>query len=192
MGVDALRASDATVQPSASSSDHDDEQWETRLDVKPELEAPDTLRSMMVIVVDDDPDCRNMMASVLELYGAHVLTAPGAKLALNLLAQHGADAIVTDLMMPGEDGYWLLHQARTIGGQTAALICVSGVASSTRDVLGAGFDRFLRKPIDPDELARLLAETLRLRRDREVPQRLLHATVPGTASEEPGQLQREG
>ena len=141
--------------------------------MNPELEAADRLRSMVVIVVDDDPDCRNMMATVLDLHGAHVLTAPAAKLALHLLALHGVDALVTDLMMPGEDGYWLLHQARSIGGQVA-VICVSGVAASRGDVLGAGFDGFLRKPIDPDELVLLVAETLRLRRGQQAPQPLLH------------------
>ena len=143
--------------------------------MNPELEAADSLRSMVVIVVDDDPDCRNMMATVLDLHGAHVLSAPGAQLALHLLARHGADAIVTDLMMPGEDGYWLLHQARNIGGQTVAVICVSGAATTTGEVLGAGFDGFLRKPIDPDELVRLVAETARLRRGQQAPGPLLHA-----------------
>jgi len=117
------------------------------------------LRGMVVIVIDDDNDSREMMAAVLELYGAHVVTAPGAKVALHLLRQQRADAIVTDLMMPGEDGYWLLHQLRHFESLAVPIIAVSGVVTSATDVLHAGFDAFLRKPIDPDDVVRLVAET---------------------------------
>jgi CheY-like chemotaxis protein len=113
---------------------------------------------MVVIVVDDDKDSRELVATVLELYGAHVVTAPGAKVALDLSRQHRADAIVTDLMMPGEDGYWLLHQLRHFE-RLVPIIAVSGVVTSAHDVLHAGFDAFLRKPFDPDDVVRLVTET---------------------------------
>jgi CheY-like chemotaxis protein len=122
-------------------------------------ESTEPLCGMVVIVVDDDNDSREIVATVLELYGAHVVTAPGAKVALHLLRQHRADAIVTDLMMPGEDGYWLLHQLRHFERLAVPIIAVSGVVTSANDVLHAGFDAFLRKPIDPDDVVRLVAET---------------------------------
>jgi CheY-like chemotaxis protein len=62
-------------------------------------------------------------------------------------------------MMPGEDGYWLLHQLRHFESLAVPIIAVSGVVTSANDVLDAGFGAFLRKPIDPDDVVRLVAET---------------------------------
>jgi DNA-binding response OmpR family regulator len=69
-------------------------------------------------------------------------------------------------MMPGEDGYWLVHELRHVERLAVPIIALSGVVTSANDVLHAGFDAFLRKPIDPDEIVRRVAEARPSSRER--------------------------
>jgi CheY-like chemotaxis protein len=85
-----------------------------------------------------------------------VATAGGAREGLKLVEAGRFDVLVTDLTMPHDDGYWLLDRVRAMLGEIP-VVSISGVATHRTAVLGAGFDAFLRKPVEPDELVGVVA-----------------------------------
>ena len=70
------------------------------------------LTGLQVLVVDDDPDALTMMREILEAAGATVISADSGRAALSALDEHTPDAIVSDLGMPGMDGFELLAELR--------------------------------------------------------------------------------
>src|SRR2546421_9014704 len=71
--------------------------------------SPMELDGATVLVVEDDDDTREVMRAMLELCGATVLVAQSARTGLEEFLRSRPDAIVSDIAMPGEDGYWLLR-----------------------------------------------------------------------------------
>jgi CheY-like chemotaxis protein len=111
------------------------------------------LDGIHVLVVDDDADTRELAVQALEHYGALVTTVPSATQAVKALERFLPDIVVSDLAMPGEDGYWLLREIRAMPGERARRIRVIAVTAfgseHPRDrALNAGFDEYLRKPLD--------------------------------------------
>jgi len=101
-------------------------------------------------VVEDDPDSLELLRAVMEQRGAVVVSAPDATSALEKLTHVRPDVLVTDMSMPGRDGWWLMHEARTQGLLTGvAAVAVTAVTLTPQQVREAGFDVYLRKPIDP-------------------------------------------
>jgi CheY-like chemotaxis protein len=115
------------------------------------------LGSARVLVVDDMVLMLDVVAAMLERHGATVLTADTAEKALTLLQEWRPDAMVSDIDMPGKDGYWLIAQVRALpaerGGETpaAALTARTGPEDRAR-ILRAGFQYHLPKPFDPTAL----------------------------------------
>ena len=113
-----------------------------------------TLQGRHILVVDDDDDARQVIASMLRLFGARVTAAATAEEAL--LTKERCDGVVTDLAMPGQDGYALLRQLRADGRwqgvPVVALSAMGGIESRSR-AMDAGFDEFLEKPIEATVLA---------------------------------------
>jgi two-component system, NarL family, sensor histidine kinase EvgS len=115
-----------------------------------------------VIVCDDDPVSRVLMAQILRLRGYKTLEAGDGASALAHWRDHGAHALVTDLNMPGMQGTELIHQLRAAqsvspgAARLVAIIC-SGNPVAEADLPGLDFDAFLLKPLNMD----LLVETLR-------------------------------
>ena len=111
---------------------------------------PTLLDGIVVVVVEDDPDSRDLLTAVMAQRGAVVVPASDATSALEMLTQVRPNVLVTDMSMPDRDGWWLMHEARTqgllIGVGTVAVTAVSLTPQQVRD---AGFDVYLRKPIDP-------------------------------------------
>ena len=117
-----------------------------------------------VLVVDDDADTREMLASVLDAAGARVHAAASAEEALGFGVEMRPDAIVTDIAMPGQDGYDLIRDLRAALGSRAprvriALTAFAGSGDHER-ALEAGFQRHISKPFDPLALVALLEEML--------------------------------
>lgn len=125
--------------------------------------APSALR---VLVVDDDADTTESTAMLLSLYGHRVATACGGSEALLAAAADPPDVILTDLLMPGVDGYELARRVRDVtAGKPPVLVAVTGLASESdrKRSESAGFDLHLTKPVDPpllNGLLRRLARTL--------------------------------
>jgi CheY-like chemotaxis protein len=122
------------------------------------------LKGLRVLVVDDDEDTLALLALVLKRAGAEVVTAADAPAALESFKGERPDVLLSDIGMPGEDGYDLLREVREFerargGPRTRAVALTAYAAPSDRDrALAAGFQRHVPKPIDPTELVEAIAE----------------------------------
>jgi signal transduction histidine kinase len=131
-----------------------------------EVAASPTTSSMLagvrLLVVDDEPGARELIANVLQGYGAEVCLAESGQAALTKLFEQRPHVLVADLGMPGMDGYALIEQVRALdpdfGGQTPA-IAVTGYASPLDRLraLTAGYQNHVAKPVEPQELAIVIA-----------------------------------
>ena len=130
-----------------------------------ELFGPDSLQDLRVLVIDDEPDARELVATVLRLRGAEVLIAASADQALELLEQNAPHVLVSDIGMPLTDGYALLRRIRARPHESAAIPAVALTAYAREQdrklAFDAGFQAYLSKPVDPDALARLVAAVAR-------------------------------
>jgi CheY-like chemotaxis protein len=121
------------------------------------------LQGLTVLVVEDDEDTREVLKVMLEMCGARVLCADSARAGLQAFTRDHPQAIVSDIAMPGEDGYWLIGELRRELGvppekvPAVAVTAFSGQHPRAK-ALAAGFQAHLAKPIDPDELCRTVAQ----------------------------------
>jgi signal transduction histidine kinase/ActR/RegA family two-component response regulator len=129
--------------------------------VDPAMAAHD-LSGITVLVVDDMADTLELTARMLTARGANPLVAGGAEHALSLLQAARVDVVVSDIAMPGIDGYELVRRMRAQG------LCVPVVALTafTREedrqrALREGFGAYVRKPLEPAALAAAIAQVLR-------------------------------
>jgi signal transduction histidine kinase/ActR/RegA family two-component response regulator len=122
------------------------------------VEPPPLLRGLSILVVDDNAEDREFVRTSLEHYGAVVRTAASAQEARERFRLDRPDVIVSDLMMPDEDGLELIRQIRAmderLGRLTpAAALSALARADDRRRALNAGYQMHVTKPIDPLELA---------------------------------------
>src|SRR5947209_9679766 len=121
---------------------------------------PVSLARMRVLVVDDDPDARELVRVMLATYGAEVLVAASADEAMEVIARGPVDALVSDIGLPSEDGYALIRRVRALPATARlpalALTAYASVADQRR-ALESGFQRHVTKPVEPAELAAVLA-----------------------------------
>jgi len=120
------------------------------------------LDGVRIVVVDDDADTRDMLAVALRNHGAEVQVVASAAEAMTALTDVPADVLISDISMPGEDGYSLVRRLRTEGGRirALALTALARVEDGER-ALAAGFQRCLAKPVDPAELATVVRALIR-------------------------------
>ncbi len=126
----------------------------------------ESLVGVQVLVVDDDPEACELLATILGYCGALVTTARSADAALTSVSSVVPDVIVCDIVMERHDGYWFLSELRKQpGGAGVPVIAVTGYNEVHRAerTLSAGFNGHVRKPIDPWELARLVGALARPR-----------------------------
>ena len=132
----------------------------------PQEEVRSRLAGTVVLIVDDDPDAREVVAAILRHYGAKVIVATSVSTALVALRREPqVDVLVADLGMPVEDGYDLIRQVREsdvtkIAAMPAAALTAYTTEEDRERVLAAGFQFHLAKPVDP---AVLVATVERLR-----------------------------
>ena len=120
------------------------------------------LAGLRILVVDDTADTLRLLSFVLERYGAEVLTASSAAEAFEQVTRQAPDVLVSDIGMPGEDGYSLMRRIRALeperGGQIPALACTGFSWQYDRgQSLAAGFQAHLAKPIDLTALVHEIA-----------------------------------
>jgi CheY-like chemotaxis protein len=121
-----------------------------------------------VLIVDDQPELLELFSEVAASGGADVRTCDNARDALALLREWQPAVLVSDISMPGEDGYWLIEQLRALppeqGGQTPAVALTAYVRMEDRlRVLAAGFEQYVPKPVEPAELLDVVARLARSR-----------------------------
>jgi PAS domain S-box-containing protein len=127
----------------------------------PSMDFP-SLRGITVLAVDDEPDARELIRRVLEDCGARVLVAASSREGLDVLRREKPDMILSDIGMPGEDGYAFIQQVRSLspeeGGRTpaAALTAFARAEDRTR-ALRAGYQTHVTKPVETMELTAVVA-----------------------------------
>jgi CheY-like chemotaxis protein len=115
-----------------------------------------------VLLVDDDDDARDFLATALVGAGADVRAVPSACTALEALRGWRADVIVSDIAMPEVDGYAFIRRVRAMssqdGGRTPAVALTALARPKDRlRALSAGFQTHMPKPVDPNELVLAVA-----------------------------------
>ena len=123
-----------------------------------------TLSGLHVLLVDDNADTLDVLKTMLEEYQAEVTAVSSAKLAMEALRANPKmyDVLLSDLAMPEEDGYTLIHQVRALepalGGQIPAASLTAYITSNQAlDALNAGYQVHLTKPVEPAQLALVVA-----------------------------------
>ncbi len=120
------------------------------------------LDGVRILVVDDEADGRELLAIVLEQLGAEVQAVGTADEALAVFNEWRPSVLLSDIGMPGEDGYSLIRRVRALppaqGGNVpaAALTAYARAEDRTRALL-AGFQQHVAKPVEPKELAAVVA-----------------------------------
>jgi signal transduction histidine kinase/CheY-like chemotaxis protein len=120
------------------------------------------LAGVRVLVVDDEPDACELVSMALSSQGAHVCTAGSVSAAVRVLETEPVDLVVSDIAMPGEDGYALLRRLRSPGSSRFSTLPVIALTAHTRAedrdaALARGFQGFLAKPVELDELTTMVA-----------------------------------
>lgn len=120
------------------------------------------LEGLKVLIVDDDDDSRAVLSHMLAQRGAATATAESASRAFAELERFQPDVLVSDIAMPGGDGYELLRAVRALpeerGGRTPAIaVTALARASDGEQALDVGYQGHLAKPVDPSELVSLVA-----------------------------------
>jgi PAS domain S-box-containing protein len=121
-----------------------------------------SLDALRVLVVDDDLDTLEVVKQLLEHAGANVAIASSAEAALEVLRTSPPDVLLSDIGMPGQDGYELIRRVRQLapdqGGHVPAAALTAFTQSDHRQqALTAGYQLYLAKPIEPNELAAAVA-----------------------------------
>lgn len=121
------------------------------------------LDGVRVLLVEDEPMSREAIFAMLRTYGAEVCAASSAQEALLKLGEFKPDILVSDLSMPGEDGYSLVRKVKQLGpekGGRIPSVAVTAYADdeSRRRALSAGFEAYVSKPVDSAGLTRLIAD----------------------------------
>jgi signal transduction histidine kinase/ActR/RegA family two-component response regulator len=141
----------------------------TGVDEKPasqaerDSESTDRLTGTTVLLVDDDTETLQVLSAALANSGATVLTASSARRGLEVSSAATPDVIVSDIGMPGEDGYALIRSIRMLSSQklqgipAVALTAFAGNEDRTRALL-AGFNAHVAKPAEPAVLVRTVLE----------------------------------
>jgi PAS domain S-box-containing protein len=136
-----------------------------------EVAPPVRLDGVRALVVDDDPDTLALLVTILGASGAQALAASSAQDALATFLAKVPDVLVTDIGLPGEDGFSLLAAVRALptteGGQVPALALTAYARAEDRErALRSGFDLHVPKPVDPEALLAAIADLVRSPRRR--------------------------
>jgi PAS domain S-box-containing protein len=128
-----------------------------------------TLAGVKVLVIDDEPDSRELINEVLTEYEANVITATNAMEGLELLKSKRPDVMISDIGMPGKDGYELIREVRNLpaahGGKTPAIALTAFARSEDRTrAMIAGYQIHLSKPVESNELIATIGSLSRWKR----------------------------
>ena len=118
-----------------------------------------------VLVVEDDPDSRTMIARAIRCAGARVMDVASATDALRVLSFVRPDILVSDIAMPGMDGYELLRRVRRLAAPAGGVIPAIAVTAFSshedrRRAFEAGFDELLAKPLQLGPLVTTIRNVL--------------------------------
>jgi CheY-like chemotaxis protein len=135
-------------------------------DTMPSFEFADRLDGLKVLVVDDEPDTRELLKAGLGQCGAEVTTAGSAAEALAAISSGAPDLLISDIGMPEEDGYELIRRVRGLpaegGGRVPAIALTAYARTEDRlQALRAGYEMHVPKPVEMAELVAVAASLVR-------------------------------
>jgi CheY-like chemotaxis protein len=123
----------------------------------------ETFRGKTILIVEDDADFSEILASTFRIFGANTLTAGDVAEAQREIVARRTDLILSDLALPGETGLdlirWLRSMPEALGRDTPC-IAMTGYPNIYPPTGATGFDAYIRKPVDIDRLCRLVAGVL--------------------------------
>jgi CheY-like chemotaxis protein len=122
-----------------------------------------SLEGVRVLIVDDQDDARMLVKTILGRCGAVVAAATSVAEAVSHLEQSEADIVVSDIAMPDADGFELIRHIRDKKKSSLPVVAMTafGHAADQEKILSAGFSGYLKKPVEPIDLARELHRILR-------------------------------
>jgi signal transduction histidine kinase/CheY-like chemotaxis protein len=150
-----------TVMHSLREKTEGEELWRQPF---PELAGVPRLDGARILVVDDEPDARGLLVTLLAQAGAEVRAAGSLAETLGLLAEWQPDVLVSDIGMPNGDGYTLLReirQAETDRRLPAVALTAYARPEDRMRALAAGFQMHVTKPVEPQELLLVIASLSR-------------------------------
>jgi CheY-like chemotaxis protein len=129
------------------------------------LMSPNRLSNLTIVVVEDHDDARTYMGIFLGHLGANVVVASNALEGLEAVKTYHPNLVVTDISMPGRDGFGLLSDIRALGpdagGSVPVIAMTAFVTHADRArILSAGFQAYLPKPFGPDKLVETILTVL--------------------------------
>ncbi|MEH2115243.1 PAS domain-containing hybrid sensor histidine kinase/response regulator [Nostoc sp.] len=124
------------------------------------------LADTQVLVVDDEPDIRDLITFILQDYGVEVTAVASAQEALQALSESIPDVLISDIGMPKTDGYMLMREVRSRspgqGGSVPAIALTAYAGEmNQQQALAAGFQMHISKPVDPDVLLKAIADLIK-------------------------------
>ena len=123
---------------------------------------PQSLDGLRVLVVDDEADVREFITALLESCGTSVRAVASTTAALEALTQFRPDVLLSDIRMPGGDGYSLIRQIRTLeaeqGGHLPAAALTAYLDGDREKALQAGYEAYLHKLAQPGEWVKTIAQ----------------------------------
>ena len=133
------------------------------------FEPPPELQGLKVLIVDDQPDAREVLVAVMARCGAMAIEASSSSEGLGRVVAARPDVIISDIGMPEEDGYSFIRRVRKLaadaGGRTpAAALTAYARAEDRRQAMQAGFEMHVSKPVEPAELVTVVATLARIGR----------------------------
>ncbi len=123
------------------------------------------LADTQVLVVDDEPDIRDLVTFILQDYGVQVTAVSSAQEALQALSESIPDVLISDIGMPKTDGYMLMREVRSRspqqGGNVPAIALTAYAGEmNQQQAIAAGFQMHISKPVDPDVLVKAIADLI--------------------------------
>ncbi|MEQ8756727.1 MAG: response regulator [Coleofasciculus sp. G1-WW12-02] len=121
-----------------------------------------SFKNKRILVVDYNTDSRELLSVIFEQEQAQVLSVTGAREALEVYEDFQPDILLCELLLPGEDGYWLIRQIRSLeakrGRQSSAIAVTVAATDQDRQLaLAAGFHSHIAKPLKVDDLLAIAA-----------------------------------
>ena len=123
------------------------------------------LSDTQVLVVDDEPDIRDLITFILQDYGVQVTAVSSAQEALQALSESIPDVLISDIGMPKTDGYMLMREVRSRslqqGGSVPAIALTAYAGEmNQQQAVAAGFQMHISKPVDPDVLVKAIVDLI--------------------------------
>ncbi|MCC5600259.1 hybrid sensor histidine kinase/response regulator [Nostoc favosum] len=133
------------------------------LDCEPESSL---LSDTQILVVDDEPDIRDLVSFILQDYGVQVTAVSSAQEALEALSESVPDVLISDIGMPKTDGYMLMREVRARspqqGGRVPAIALTAYAGEmNQQQAIAAGFQMHISKPVDPDVLVKAIVDLIK-------------------------------